>query len=164
MLKTITGMLPWVVVLAALGGSIWWLLSREMAAGKWLLAGLLVGHGAVHVMFAAPSPAATAGGPEWPFDMAGSWLVSGLGLDPNVVRAVGIALIAVVVAGFVLTGLATVGIVVPSGWWGALAVGSAAVSALTLGLFFNPQLILGLGIDAVLAWVVLAGAWSPAAA
>jgi hypothetical protein len=63
--KPIGGILPWAVVLAAVGGAIWWLLSREMAAGRWLLAALLIGHGVVHVLFAAPAPTATEGGPDW---------------------------------------------------------------------------------------------------
>jgi hypothetical protein len=33
-----------------------------------------------------------------------------------------------------------------------------------LAFFFNPQLVLGLGIDAVLLAVVLASAWTPATA
>ena len=45
MVKTMTGTLPWAVVVVAIGGAIWWLLSRDMAAGRWLLAALLIGHG-----------------------------------------------------------------------------------------------------------------------
>jgi hypothetical protein len=79
------------------------------------------------------------------------------------VRLVGAALVVVVAVGFLLAGLATVGVVVPSGWWPFLVAGSAATSVLLLALFFSPTLILGIAIDAVLAWVVLASAWSPAA-
>lgn len=163
MLKTITGLLPFAIALAGVGIAIWWMLGREMALGKWVLGGLLVGHGWVHVMFIMPRPATAAGGPEWPFDMAKSWLVTNAGLDTSLVRLVGVALIAVVAIGFLLAALSTGGILVPSGWWPALVVGSAAVSAAMLALFFSPQLILGLGIDAVLLWVVLAGVWAPAA-
>jgi hypothetical protein len=97
------GILPCAVVLAALGGVTWWLLSRDMAAGPWLLAALLIGYGPVHTMFAI-SPAATAGGPEWPFDMAKSWALTGSGLERNAVRAIGLALIAIVAVSFVLLG------------------------------------------------------------
>ena len=45
MVKTMTGTLPGAVVLVVIGGAIWWLLSRDMAAGRWLLAALLIGHG-----------------------------------------------------------------------------------------------------------------------
>jgi hypothetical protein len=159
--KTIVGILPWAVVVAALGGAVWWLLSREMAAGQWLLAALLIGHGIVHGMFAMPAPTATGGGPGWPFDMARSWAITGAGLDLNVVRAVGVALIAIVGGGFALAALSSVGVLVPPGWWQATVAASAITSVVLLVLFFEPQLVLGLGIDAVLLAVVAAGAWVP---
>jgi hypothetical protein len=93
--------------------------------------------------------------------MAKSWAVTGTGLDLNVVRVVGLALIAIVVGGFGLAALSTVGMVVPSGWWQATVVVSAIASAVLLVLFFEPQLVLGLGIDAVLLWVVATGVWVP---
>jgi hypothetical protein len=161
MVKAIVGILPWAVVLVAIGAAIWWLLSRDMAAGRWLLAGLLIGHGVVHVMFAIPAPAATAGGSEWPFDMARSWVVTGAGLDLSMVRAVGLALIAVVVGAFGLAALSTAGIVVPSSLWPAISAVGAIASAVLLVLFLEPQLVLGLGIDAVLIGVVATRAWSP---
>jgi len=159
--KTLVGILPWAGVLAAIGLAIWWLLSKEMAAGRWLLAGLLIGHGVVHLMFAAPSPAATEGGPEWPFEMARAWVVSGAGLDLTVARVVGVALIGIVVIGLALAGLATVEVIVPSGWWQPAVAGSAVASAVLLVLFLQPQLVLGLGIDAALLVVVATRAWAP---
>ena len=129
-----------------------------------ILAAVMLGHGLVHAMFVLPEPAAKAGGTEWPFGMAKSWLVTAAGLDVNVVRVVGVAFIGVVVVGFVLAALATVGVVMPSSAWPALVVISATASAVMLALFFNPQLVLGLGIDAVLLAVVLASAWTPATA
>jgi hypothetical protein len=155
------GLLPWALVVAALGIALWWLLSRDMAAGRWLLAALLIGHGVVHAMFAVPAPAATEGGPDWPFDMARSWAVNSGGLDLNVVRAIGLTLIAVVVVGFALAALATIGIVVPSGWWQPTVAGAALASAVLLIVCLEPQLVLGLGIDAVLLWVVATNAWVP---
>lgn len=160
-MKTIVGILPWAIVLVVVGGAAGWLLSREMAAGRWLLAALLVGHGLVHLMFAMPAPAATAGGPEWPFDMARSWALSGVGLDVSVVRLVGLALVAVVVTGLALAALSAVGILVPPGWWQATLVVSTLASAILLVTFFDPQLVLGLGIDAGLLWIVTARAWAP---
>jgi hypothetical protein len=158
MVKTMAGILPWAVVLVLIGGAVSWLLSREMAAGRWLLAALLIGHGVVHVLFAVPAPAAPDGGAEWPFNMAQSWAITGAGLDANMVRIVGVALI---VVGFSLAALSTVGIIAPSGWWQPIVAVSAVTSAILLVLFFEPQLVLGLGIDAVLLWVVVARAWMP---
>jgi hypothetical protein len=159
--KAMVGILPYAVVLAVLGGVTWWLLSRNMAAGPWLLAAVLIGHGVVHTMFAI-SPAATAGGPEWPFDMARSWVVTGAGVDPSVVHTIGMALIVIVAGGFALAALSTVGLVVPAGWWQGAVAGSAATSLVVLVLFFNPQLVLGIGIDALLLGAVATRAWAPA--
>jgi hypothetical protein len=163
-LKTVTGLLPFAVVLAGIGWAVSWLLARDVTIGRWVLGGFLVAHGLIHSMFVLPAPAtAAADGTAWPFDMSQSWLVTGAGLDPGPVRLVGAALVVVVAVGFLLAGLATVGVVVPSGWWPFLVAGSAATSVLLLALFFSPTLILGVAIDAVLAWVVLALVWSPAA-
>jgi hypothetical protein len=161
MMKALIGILPWAIVLAAAGGAIWWLLSRDMAAGRWLLAALLIGHGLVHLMFAVPAPEATAGGPEWPFDMARSWPVTGAGLDLDVVRAFGLAAITIVVGGFAVAALATVGILVPAGWWQPALLVSAVASAGVLFVFFQPQLALGLGVDGALLAVLARGAWAP---
>lgn len=162
--QSIAGILPFAIVLAVLGAAIWYLLSREMAAGVWLLAALLVGHGLIHLLFFVPQPAPTAGEPEWPFDMARSWAVTGAGLDLGMVRMIGVALIAVVAVCFVTAALATVGVLVPPGWWRAAVVASAVASIATLALFFNPQLVLGLAIDASLIGVVVSAAWAPAGA
>jgi hypothetical protein len=159
MTRTIVGTLPWAVVLLAIGGAVWWLLAREMAAGRWLLAALLIGHGAVHALFVMPVP--TDGGPDWPFDMARSWAITGAGLNANMVRIIGVALISVVVVGFSLAALSTVGLIVPVAWWQPLVAMSAITSAILLVLFFEPQLALGLGMDAVLLWVVVVRAWMP---
>jgi hypothetical protein len=164
--KTIVGLLPLAAALAGLGAAIWWLLAREMTAGRWLLAAVLVGHGLVHLMFLTPTPASASapGATEWPFDMAKSWLATGPGLDLNLVRLIGGVLVAVVILAFALAGLSTVGLVVPSDAWRILVSASAVVSAVLLTLFFNPQLVLGLGIDALLVGVAVAAAWTPAVA
>jgi hypothetical protein len=146
-------------VLLVAGVAIWWLLSHDMAAGRWLLAALLIGHGVVHLLFAVPAPAATDGGAAWPFDMSQSWAVTRAGLDLGLARVIGAVLIAITVGAFVLAALATVGIVVPSGWWQPTIALGAIASAATLVLFFDPQLVLGLGMDAILLWVVATRAW-----
>ena len=160
MVRKMAGILPWAVVLMVLGGAVWWLLSRDMTAGLWLLAALLIGHGVVHALFVVPVPAAADGGPDWPFDMAHSWAITGAGLNANMVRIIGVGLITAVVVGFSLAALSTVGIL-PSGWWQPSVAVSAGTSAILLVLFFEPQLALGLGIDAVLLWVVAARVWMP---
>jgi hypothetical protein len=161
MVKTMAGILPWAVVLLVAAVAIWWLLSQDMAAGLWLLAALLIGHGVVHVFFAVPAPSGADGGATWPFDMSQSWAITRVGLDLGLVRVIGAVLIAIVVGAFALAALATVGIVVPSGWWPPMIVLAAIASVATLVLFFDLQLVLGLAIDAALLWVVATRAWAP---
>lgn len=167
MLKTIVGLAPFALGVAVFGGVIWFLLGRNIGLGKWLLAAFLMGHGFVQMMFLFPRPAtaaATAGGVEYPFDMARSWLITGVGLDPGAVRAIGVALVAAVAIGFVLAGLASVGLLIPSGWWQGLVVGSTVASLALMTVFFSPGLLIGFAIDAVLLWVALASVWTPAVA
>ena len=161
--KTMMELLPLAVGVAVVGAVTWFLLDRDWAFGPWLLAGLLFAHGWVHVMFVVPTPPPSAGGPAWPFDMSRSWLVTGAGLDVGLVRAVGIVLMIVVCAGFLLAALSTVQVIVPAAWWSVLVGGAAAASLLLLALFFSPMLTLGVGIDVILLWFVIAAIWSPAA-
>ena len=131
---------------------------------KLLVAAFLVGHALIHVSYLTPAPPRTAGGPEWPFEMARSWLVTGIGLDPGLVRPLGTALVVVATAMFVAAALATMSWAVPAAWWPALTIGGAVASLLTLMLFFHPWLVLGIAIDAVLLWAVLVAGWLPASA
>jgi hypothetical protein len=126
---------------------------------KWLLGALLVAHGFIHVSYLTPAPPRTAGGPEWPFELTRSWLVTGLSLDPGLVRGLGVALVATTVALLVGAGLATVGWL-PAAWWTGLATAGALSSLATL--FFHPWLVLGIAIDLAIAWAALVAAWQPA--
>ena len=71
------------------------------------------------------------------------------------------AILAIVVGGFALAARSTVGVLVPPAWWQATVAVSAVASAVLLVLFFEPQLALGLGIDAFLLAVVATAAWTP---
>ena len=125
-----------------------------------VIAGLLLAHGLVHAGFLAPRPAATAGGPPWPFDLERSWLLGGLGLGSEATRWVGIALVATTVIGFALAALASLGIG-PDGLLSvAMAMGAIASSAV-LVLYFHPWLVLGLAIDFVVLWAALIARWAP---
>lgn len=131
---------------------------------KFLLGAFLVGHALVHASYLAPAPPRTADGPEWPFEMARSWLVTAAGLDPALVRTLGTALVLTTIALLVAAGLSTVGWLIPPEWWSALVVGGAVASALTLALFFHPWIVLGLVIDAALLWAAVGTSWTPAVA
>jgi hypothetical protein len=129
---------------------------------KLLLAAFLAAHAFIHVSYLTPAPPRTAGGPEWPFEMARSWLVTAAGLDPQLVRVVGTVAVIVTAALLAAAALATVGLLVPATAWPLLVVAGATASAVTLALFFHPWILLGFVIDAGLLWTAVASGWSPA--
>jgi hypothetical protein len=127
---------------------------------KLLFAGFLLAHAAVHLLFFVPKPAATPGGPSWPFELGRSWALSPFGLAPDTLRILGIALVAVLIGAYALAALATFGLGPAGLWVPAVAAGTIASLAL-LGLFYLPWLTIGVGIDIVLLWLVLASSWAP---
>jgi hypothetical protein len=124
------------------------------------LAALLLAHAGIHASFVAPRPPATAGGPEWPFTLGHSWILSPIGLPSDSVRLLGLALMAVTIATYALAALTAIGIAPGVLWVPAIAIGSVASLAL-LVVFFHPWLVLGVAIDAVLVWAVLVVGWAP---
>jgi hypothetical protein len=122
---------------------------------------ILVGHALVHLFYLSPASPRTADGPEWPFVLSRSWLVTKLGLNPEIVRALGVALVMLTLVTLVLAGLASIGLVVPQAWWPQLAVSGAVASLAVLVLFFHPWLLLGVAIDLGLLYLVLVANWSP---
>jgi hypothetical protein len=122
----------------------------------------LAAHGLVHASFLSPAPPAKPGSPQWPFDLAHSWLLGPLGLDGAVSRVVGIVLLVVTVAAYAIAALAVIG-VTPPAWFAPSVVAGSIVSLAMLALFFHPWLTLGLVIDVVLLWAVLANHWAPGA-
>lgn len=160
-MKSLLGILPWAIVLVLGGAVIWFLLDRQMIVGQWLLALVMLAHGLVHGLFLVPAPTTGSGDPTWPFELGRSWPVRSAGLDPGLMRTIAIVLIAVTVVAFALAALATVGLLVPAGWWGGLVVAGALASLALLVVAFDPQLVLGIGIDIALLVVVLGSLWSP---
>lgn len=128
---------------------------------KVLVALFLLAHAGIHASFVSPRPAATAGGPAWPFDLGRSWLLSPLGAGSELTRPLGLALLAVTLAGFAVAALSALGIGPASLWVPSVIVGGVASIAL-LGLFFHPWLALGVAIDIVLIWAVTIADWQPA--
>jgi hypothetical protein len=127
---------------------------------KLLLAAFVAAHALIHVSYLTPAPPRTAGGPEWPFEFARSWLVTSLQIDPAMARVLGVTLAGGTVLLLVAAALATAGWIVPSGAWPVLVVAGSICSLLTLGLFFHPWLLLGIAIDLGLLWATLGG-WRP---
>jgi hypothetical protein len=162
-MRGIVAMLPWVIVLAIAGAAIWLLLGRLVVLGAWVLAAVIVGHGLVHALYLVPPPDPPAGrhGPRWPFDLGRSWLVALAGARRG--RRLAALLVGVIVAASILAAVATVG-VLPVAWWSALVIVAAVTSLVLLVLAFEPQLILGIGIDVALFVVAVTGAWTPTVA
>lgn len=124
------------------------------------IAGFLLAHGAVHLLFFSPQPPATTGGPPWPFDVTHSWVLGPLGVDAVTSRALAIALIAVILGAFALAGIAAIGIA-PAGLWPVAVTIGGVASIAVLVLFFHPWLLLGIAIDVVLLWAVNVASWAP---
>lgn len=140
-------------------GSLLWYLPVLVAIG-WLatrfrivLALFLIAHGLVHILYVVPEPEQKAGGPEWPFHLDQTWALPSAG--SAAVRGLGILLLALTVAGFVLAGIA---LLANLGWWSGAAIAAAAASTALLGLFFHPLLVLGLAIN-VFVVSVAASIW-----
>ncbi len=161
--KTIRDLLPLTIALLVFAAAEWYLLTEGWAVGVWALAAFLVFHGLIHLMFLSlkQPEAGSRSGASYPFDPARSWLVTRAGLGAGAVRGLIAVLSAVVAIGFVLAGLATVGLLVPTSWWAGLVVGSSLLSLVVFALAFSPNLALGIAIDLVLLWVVWSGAWLP---
>ncbi len=160
-MKTLAEVVPLAIGVAVVGALTWFLLGRNWALGRWMLAALLFAHGWVHAMFVFPAPTATSEGRTWPFDLGRSWLITGTGIDPGLVRTIAIVVIGITLVAFLLAALSTVGVLVPAGWWRGLIIGSASGSIVLLVAFFSPTLLLGLAIDAVLVWFATASIWTP---
>jgi hypothetical protein len=127
-----------------------------------VIAALLLAHGAIHASFLSPRPPAPAGGPPWPFELARSWVLTPLGIQPATIRLLGIALVVATIAAFALASLATIGWL-PADLWGPVSAAAAIASLALLVLFFHPWLVLGLAIDLGLLWAVLVAGWTPQA-
>jgi hypothetical protein len=156
---------PLAIAIAVMALAVWLMLVNDIGLGPWLLALLVFAHGWVHVMFVFPKPergGEYAGVGEYPFDFDRSWLIRRQGLETELVRRLGMVVMALTFALSLLAALATVAVLVPAGWWAGLMLGTAAASSLMLLLFYSPALILGFGIDALIVALVLSGSWSPA--
>jgi len=127
---------------------------------KLVFGGFLLAHGLVHLLFLAPPPAETAGGPSWPFELGRSWALSPAGVGTDALRVLAIALIALLIGAYALAALTGLGIGPGSLWAPAITVGALASLAL-LGLFFRPWLSIGVAIDLVLLWLALQSGWVP---
>jgi len=103
-----------------------------------LIGAFLIGHGLVHWVYIAPEPNV----PEaelWSF-MTNRWLVTKAGVDQRFALMLGIVLMGLITVGFAASGI---GLIVSWEAWRILAIGSAVVSLLLLGLFWHNWMIAG---------------------
>ena len=119
----------------------------------------LVAHALAHTgLAAAPIPGDPDSKPGAFFaEVTRSWLFQKIGLDPGVVRLVGIILVTLSTLGFVLSGLGALGVPGLSEIWQAAAGFAAASSSILLILFWHPWIIVGVlidvGLGVLLFWV-----------
>jgi uncharacterized membrane protein YhiD involved in acid resistance len=104
---------------------------------------LLVLHGVIHAILAVvpnPSsdkPVAATFFSEW----AGQWLRDLL--SGSALQVIAIVLAAIAGIGFLAAGLAMFDVLLPHGWWRALAIAASVVSLVLCALFWNTYLIVG---------------------
>jgi hypothetical protein len=156
---------PLAIAIAVIALVVWLMLVNDLGLGPWLLALLVFAHGWVHLMFVFPKPEGSgnySGVSEYPFDFGRSWLIRRQGLDTGLVRTIGLVAMAATFVLSLLAALATVGIIIPTGWWAGLMLAAAVASTITLVLFYSPALVLGFAINALMVALVVSGSWSPA--
>jgi hypothetical protein len=127
---------------------------------KLLLSAFFMAHAAIHFGFISPAPAPAAGAPPWPFDLTRSWLLTSLGMDASVTRALGVGLLLVLSLGYAAATLVMMG-VLPERLFAAGIIVGAIASLMLLGLFFHPWLVLGAVIDIALLYLVFGTGWAP---
>jgi hypothetical protein len=161
-MKAIIQLAPLGVAILVFALIVGYLIQHQNAIGVWLFAAFLVGHGLVHIMFAAPPPSGPGSpGADFAFDPAGSWLVTARLADVGMVRAIVIAFVALTVVGYALAGLATVGLLVPQDLWPALVIAATLASFVLMAVAVMPGLVLGVAIDLALLAIVVLSVWVP---
>lgn len=125
-----------------------------------IVAVVLFAHGVGHSM--ALIPILGLGGTEtW---NAKSWLLTGL-LGDTFSRVIGFILFTAALIGFIGAALGVMDWLVPHDWWRTLAVVSAVISLLAMGLFWNgfvalfPNKIGALAVNAAVLIGLLAASW-----
>lgn len=130
---------------------------------KILFALFLIAHGLVHAgLAAAPIPNDPDSKPGAFFTApTRSWLLPQLGLNNSAIQWIGIGLVVLSTAGFVLAGLGVLGVPGLNTVWRTITVISSCLSLLLLILFWHPWLIVGVLIDVGLLIALLWLKWPP---
>ncbi len=123
----------------------------------------IIAHGLVHSILAvAPNPADPDAKVGLFFaSVDRSWILPRLGLNPGVIQAIGVILVALSTLGFLLAGLGILGVGGLSMIWRTVAVVSSIISSLLLIIFWHPWLPVGLVIDVLTVVGLLVIKWPP---
>lgn len=114
----------------------------------------LIAHGLIHASYASPVPPPKPGAPAWPFVLTRSWILTPLGLNATMTRAVGTGLWILTVAGYALAGLGFLGVPGLSNGWQPLTIAASITSLGLIVLFWHVWLVLGIVIDvSLLIWI-----------
>ena len=81
-----------------------------------------------------------------------------LGVEPGLLRVLGIVLVAVTLVAFAVAALLVLGIE-PGLGWAPMAFVGAAASVAVLVLFFHPWLTLGILVDLAIVWLLVVESW-----
>ena len=121
---------------------------------RFLITGLLIAHGLIHIaIYAKPSGAAR----EVPFDPSRSWALAGAHVGATPMRSTSQALGLAVAPAYAIAGW---GIALDVAAWTAAAAVAAILGLALKGLWFNPWLLYGIALDiGVLA--AIATGWPP---
>jgi hypothetical protein len=129
---------------------------------KTLSAAFLILHGLAHAIVAlVPSPGAPEKGVATFYSGMGSWLPTRLGLSESTSRVIATVLSVLAAIGFLASGLALFGVLVPFDWWRTLAIASAAASLSLVVIFWNRYAIASLLINVAILVVLVLAKWSP---
>jgi hypothetical protein len=127
-----------------------------------LVAIFLILHGLAHAIVAlAPSPGAPEKGVATFFSGMGSRLPTRLGLSESTSRVIATVLSVFAAIGFLASGLALFGMLVPFEWWRTLAIASAVVSLGLVVIFWNRYAIASLLINVAILVALVFANWSP---
>ena len=118
-----------------------------------LISLVLIAHGSMQIGYVICGPVGIVDG-------ADPWLVSGLGVSPEAVQIAGLVLAGLTFVAYLVAALPAVGLL-PSRLWAPLVAVASASSAVVLVIFFAPETLPGLAIDAFVLWAALARGWSP---
>jgi hypothetical protein len=128
---------------------------------RFIVAALLVMHGAMHLSFFMPDWYYEVRG-DMPFDLTRSTVLSSIGLDSGLWQPLGIVLVALAFGGLIVGAASLVKLLPPRYGLPAMAVGAIA-SLASIVVFYHPWLIVGILVDGAILAGVAVGEWLPRA-